>query len=436
MTDATAASQGRKLRTIIGASMIGTTIEWYDFFLYGTAAALVFNKLFFPKSDPWTGTMLAFATYALGFAARPLGGLVFGHFGDRIGRKRLLLLSLILMGGSTMLIGVLPTYGAIGVAAPLLLVVLRMVQGFAVGGEWGGAVLLVAEHGSAARRGFWTSWPQMGVASGNLLASAVLAIMTAFQSEAEFLAWGWRVPFLLSAILIGIGWWVRSTVEESPLFTGLRKVADLVRAPALEVLKHRPGQLLLGGGARLVENIVFYVITVFAVTYMTQNVHLTRQLALNAVMIGAAVEIVAIPFFGALSDKIGRKPVYAAGALFTTIWMFVFFPLLDTASPGLVILAVVLGLLPHAAMYGVQAAFLAEMFPTRMRYSGVSLASQVTSILAGSLAPIIAIAILAKTHRSLGISIYVGVAGLISFACAIAAKETRGKTFEEIDLEP
>src|SRR3954471_20205255 len=207
------------MRKVILGSLIGTTIEWYDFFLYGTAAALVFNKLFFPKSDPLTGTMLAFGTYALGFAARPLGGLVFGHFGDRIGRKKLLMFSLLLMGGASMLIGVLPTYDRMGMLAPILLIVLRLAQGFAVGGEWGGAVLLVSEHGDARRRGFWTSWPQAGVAAGNILAAGVLALMTAVQSEADFLAWGWRVPFLLSVVLIGIGWWVRSTVAESPLFT-------------------------------------------------------------------------------------------------------------------------------------------------------------------------------------------------------------------------
>lgn len=435
MTAVTAA-QPKSLRSIIGASMIGTTIEWYDFFLYGTAAALVFNKAFFPKSDPLTGTMLAFATYALGFLARPLGGLVFGHYGDRIGRKKLLMLSLFMMGGATILIGCLPTYGQVGVLAPLLLVVLRLVQGFAVGGEWGGAVLLVAEHGSAERRGFWTSWPQLGVAAGNLIASAVLAVMAAAMSNDAFLAWGWRIPFLLSAVLIAIGWWVRSTVDESPAFAELRAKTKIERAPALEVIKRRPKELLVGGGARLAENIVFYIMTTFAITYIVEQVKLSRQVALNAVMIGAAVELVAIPFFGALSDRIGRRPVYAFGALFTAVWAFFVFRMMDTASPALVTAAIVIGLIPHAAMYGVQAAFLAEMFPTRMRYSGVSLASQLTSILAGSLAPIIAVAILAQTKSSHGISLYLAVAGVISFVSALLAKETKGKTFEEIDLEP
>ena len=424
----------RDLRKVIAASMIGTTIEWYDFFLYGSAAALVFNKLFFPKSDPLTGAMLAFATYALGFAARPLGGLVFGHFGDRIGRKRLLMLSLMLMGGATMLIGCLPTYGQIGVLAPILLVVLRLVQGFAVGGEWGGAVLIVAEHGSAARRGFFTSWPQAGVAAGNVVATAVLVVMTATQSEADFLAWGWRIPVLLSVVLIGIGWWVRSTVAESPLFEAAR-AERAASAPVIEAIRTRPKALLTGAGLRMAENICYYVITTFSIVYITQEVGLTRQIALDAILIGSIVQFCAIPLFAMLSDKIGRRPVYAFGAALTGVWAFAFFKLLDTGATPLVILAIIVGLLGHAAMYGPQAAFMSEMFPTRIRYSGVSLAYQLTSIVAGSVAPIIALQILKTTHSSLGVSVYVGVAGAISFAAALLARETRGKTFAEIDAE-
>ena len=428
------ASQPRDLRKVIAASMIGTTIEWYDFFLYGSAAALVFNKLFFPKSDPLTGAMLAFATYALGFAARPLGGLVFGHYGDRIGRKRLLMLSLMMMGGATVLIGCLPTYGQIGMAAPILLVVLRLVQGFAVGGEWGGAVLIVAEHGPAARRGFFTSWPQAGVAAGNVVATAVLVVMTAIQSEADFLAWGWRIPFLLSVVLIGIGWWVRSTVAESPLFEEMR-AEKAASAPALEAIRTKPKALLTGAGLRVAENICYYVITTFSIVYVTQEVGLTRQTALNAILIGSIVQFCAIPLFAMLSDRIGRRPVYAFGAALTGVWAFAFFKLLDTGATPLVILAIIVGLLGHAAMYGPQAAFLSEMFPTRIRYSGVSLAYQLTSIVAGSLAPIIALAILKSTGSVLGVSIYVGVAGAISLTAALLARETRGKTFAEIDAE-
>jgi len=430
------ATDKRDLRRVIAASMIGTTIEWYDFFLYGAAAALVFNKLFFPKSDPVTGTLLAFATYAVGFAARPLGGLVFGHFGDRIGRKRLLMLSLMLMGGATVLIGCLPTYAQIGVAAPLLLVLLRLVQGFAVGGEWGGAVLMAAEHGDSARRGFWTSWPQSGVAFGNLFASGLLAFLATTQSDADFLAWGWRVPFLLSAVLIGVGWWVRSRVEESPLFVAARRAAAAMeRAPALEVFRRRPRRLLIGMGLKFGENLSYYVITVFSITYVTQVVGLTRQVALNAVLIGSAVHAVATISSGALSDRIGRRWVYAAGAGGMAIWAFAFFPLLGRAAPGAIILAVTGGLIFHGLMCGPQAAFMAEMFPTRIRYSGVSLAYQLTSIFAGSLAPLIALAILQQTGSALGVSVYVGVAGLISFAAALLARETRGKSFAEIDAE-
>ncbi|WP_293675810.1 MFS transporter [uncultured Phenylobacterium sp.] len=424
------------LRKVIAAAMIGTTIEWYDFFLYGTAAALVFNKLFFPASEPLVGTMLAFGTYALGFAARPLGGIVFGHFGDRIGRKRLLMLSLILMGVATVLIGCLPTHGQVGILAPILLILLRLVQGFAVGGEWGGAVLIVAEHGDAKGRGFWTSWPQAGVAAGSLLASGMLALMATLQSEADFLSWGWRVPFLLSAVLIGVGWWIRATVEESPTFQAVaRDVAALEKAPALEAIRRRPRQLLIGGGLRVAENISYYIVSVFLITYVTQAVGLSRQVALNAILIASAVHCCAIPFFGWLSDRIGRRPVYAFGAFGMMGWTFVFFRLLETADPTLIILASVVALVFHAAMYGPQAAFLAEMFPTRFRYSGVSLSYQVTSIFAGSLAPLIAAALLAATGSGTPVAIYVAGASLISGVAALLARETRGKTFAEIDAE-
>lgn len=428
------ATSPKDLRKVIAASMIGTTIEWYDFFLYGSAAALVFNKLFFPESDPLTGAMLAFATYALGFAARPLGGLVFGHFGDRIGRKRLLMLSLMLMGGATMLIGCLPTYAQIGPMAPVLLVFLRLVQGFAVGGEWGGAVLIVAEHGDAKRRGFFTSWPQAGVAAGNVVATAVLVVMTATQSEADFLAWGWRIPFLLSVVLIAVGWWVRSTVAESPLFQEMRE-EKAAGAPALEAIRTRPRALLTGAGLRVAENICYYVITTFSITYVTQVVGLSRQLALDAILVGSIVQFACIPLFAMLSDRIGRRPVYVLGAAGTGVWAFAFFRLLDTGATPLVIAAIVGGLVFHAAMYGPQAAFLAEMFPTRIRYSGVSLAYQLTSIVAGSLAPIIALQILKSTGSVLGVSVYVAVAAAISVTAALLARETRGKSFTEIDAE-
>ncbi len=429
------AASPRTLRKVVFASLIGTTIEWYDFFLYGAAAALVFNRLFFPEADPLVGTMLAFATYALGFIARPLGGLVFGHYGDRIGRKKLLMVSLVLMGVATVLIGCLPTYSQVGVLAPLLLVFLRLVQGFAVGGEWGGAVLIVAEHGDAARRGFWASWPQAGVAAGNLLAAAVLGVMVAMLSEADFLAWGWRIPFLLSVVLIAVGWWVRTTVEESPAFAEVREDRQTRRLPAMDALRTRPRALLTGAGLRIAENISYYVITAFSITYITEVVGMSRQVALNAVLIGSAIQFLCIPAFGALSDRIGRRPVYAIGALGTGVWAFVFFFLLDSGVTTAVVIAIVVGLVLHAAMYGPQAAFLAEMFPTAIRYSGVSLAYQATSIVAGSLAPIIAIALLRETGSAHAVAVYVAIASAISLIAALVARETRGKTFAEIDAQ-
>jgi metabolite-proton symporter len=436
MSSTGTASSPATLRKVVAASMIGTTIEWYDFFLYGTAAALVFNRLFFPSSEPLVGTMLAFGTYALGFVARPLGGIVFGHFGDRIGRKRLLMLSLVMMGAATVLIGCLPTHDQVGIAAPVLLIVLRLIQGFAVGGEWGGAVLIVAEHGDAARRGLWASFPQAGVAAGSLLASGMLAAMAAFQSEAEFLAWGWRVPFLLSAVLIGIGWWIRTTVEESPAFRAVAKEAAAIeKAPTLEAIRRRPKELLIGAGLKFAENISYYVITVFSITYVTQKVGLMRGVALNAILIASACHCGLIPTFGALSDRIGRRPVYAFGAFGMVAWAFAFFHLLDTAQPAMIVLACVGALFFHGAMYGPQAAFLAEMFPTRMRYSGVSLSYQVTSIFAGSLAPLIAAALLRTSGSGTPIAIYVAAAAFVTGLAALLARETRGKTFAEIDAE-
>jgi len=412
---------------VVMASLIGTTIEWYDFFLYGSAAALVFNKLFFPKFDPLTGTLLAFATYALGFVARPVGGIVFGHFGDRIGRKRLLMLSLVLMGVATILIGLLPTYGQIGVWAPIGLIILRLVQGFAVGGEWGGAVLMAAEHGDAARRGFWASWPQAGVPAGNLLAAAVLAIMAAAQTEAEFLDWGWRVPFILSALLVIVGWYIRDKVAESPMFEAEIKAAEVPsKVPAMEVLRERPKALVLGAGLRLGENISYYILTVFSLTYLVDVSKESRSLALNALLIGAAVQFFAIPLLALLSDRIGRRPVYALGAFGLAIWSFVMFGLLGSGDNVSIILALVVGLVLHGAMYGPQAAFITELFPTRIRYSGVSIAYQLTSIVAGSLAPIIALWLYKQYGSATPVAIYVAAACVISGISALLALESRG----------
>jgi len=421
------------LRRVVGASLIGTTIEWYDFFLYGSAAALVFNRLFFPEYDPLVGTMLAFATYALGFVARPVGGIVFGHYGDRIGRKKLLMLSLVLMGVATVLIGLLPTYNQIGIWAPLALIALRLVQGFAVGGEWGGAVLMAAEHGDSKRRGFWASWPQAGVPAGNLLAAGVLALMATVQPEQDFLDWGWRVPFVLSAVLVVVGWYIRNRVAESPMFQAEVEAAqEPARVPAIDVLRERPKALLLGAGLRVGENISYYILTVFSLTYLVDVSDESRSLALNALLAGAAVQFFAIPFFAWLSDRIGRRPVYAFGGLGLAAWSFVMFGLLGSGRPLEIVLALVVGLVLHGAMYGPQAAFITELFPTRIRYSGVSLAYQLTAIFAGSLAPIIALALYQRYESALPVAIYVGVACAISGLSAFAARETKGLELAEI----
>jgi metabolite-proton symporter len=427
------ASEATPLRRVVMASLIGTTIEWYDFFLYGSAAALVFNKLFFPEFDPLTGTLLAFATYALGFVARPVGGVVFGHFGDRIGRKRLLMLSLVLMGVATIFIGLLPTYAQVGIWAPIGLIALRLVQGFAVGGEWGGAVLMAAEHGDAARRGFWASWPQAGVPAGNLLAAAVLAIMAALQTEEDFLDWGWRVPFILSALLVVVGWYIRNRVAESPTFEAEFEAAEApARVPAVEVLRERPRALVLGAGLRIGENISYYILTVFSLTFLVDVSKESRSLALNALLIGAAVQFLAIPLFAALSDRIGRRPVYAFGAFGLAAWCFVMFGLLGSGDKASIIFALVVGLVLHGAMYGPQAAFITELFPTRIRYSGVSLAYQLTSIVAGSLAPIIALWLYKDYGSATPVAIYVGAACVISGVSALLARETRGLELDAI----
>jgi len=426
-------SERTPLRRVVMASLIGTTIEWYDFFLYGSAAALVFNRLFFPQFDPLTGTLLAFATYAVGFVARPVGGIVFGHYGDRIGRKRLLMLSLVLMGVATVLIGLLPTYAQIGIWAPAALIVLRLVQGFAVGGEWGGAVLMAAEHGDAARRGFWASWPQAGVAAGNLLAAGVLALLAGLQDEADFLSWGWRVPFLLSVLLVVVGWYIRNRVAESRTFeAALEEAGTPPKMPALEVFRERPRAVILGMGLRVGENISYYILTVFSLTFLVDVAAESRGLALNALLIGAAVQFFAIPLFAALSDRIGRRWVYAFGGFGLAAWAFVLFPLLASGSRVEIVLALVVGLVLHGAMYGPQAAMIAELFPTRIRYSGASIAYQLTAIFGGSLAPIIALWLYRDYYSALPVALYVAIACVISGASALLARETRGVELRDI----
>ncbi|MFF3728575.1 MFS transporter [Streptomyces erythrochromogenes] len=423
------------IRRIVAASLIGTTIEWYDFFLYGSAAALVFNELFFPDSEPLVGTLLAFLTYAIGFAARPLGGLVFGHYGDKIGRKRLLVLSLLLMGGATFAMGLLPTHASIGVGAPVLLTLLRLVQGFALGGEWGGAVLLVSEHGNDENRGFWASWPQAGAPGGNLLATGVLALLAAVQSDEAFLAWGWRIPFLLSGVLVMIGLWIRISVSESPVFLeaqakAAQRAAAGVEAkpPVTEVFRTNWRGVLTAIGTRLGENISYYIITAFLLVYVTSHLGLPKSDGLNAVLIGSAVHFAAIPAWGALSDRVGRRAVTLIGSVGMIGWAFAFFAMLDSKSFPVIVAAVTVGLLLHGAMYGPQAAFISEMFATEVRYSGASMGSQLASVIGGALAPIVAVALLNDYDSSVPVSIYLGAAAAVTTLTVLVAKETRGRS--------
>ncbi len=435
MSTTSAPARRTPIGKVVAASLVGTTVEWYDFFLYGSAAALVFPAVFFPASDPLVGTLLAFLTYAVGFLARPLGGLVFGHFGDRLGRKKLLVLSLLLMGGATFAIGLLPSYAAIGVAAPILLTTLRLVQGFALGGEWGGAVLIVSEHGSAERRGFWASWPQAGAPAGNLLATAVLAVLAGVQSDEAFTAWGWRVPFLLSGVLVLIGLWVRLAVTESPVFLEAQARAEeraaatgvKERPPVLQVVKTYKREVLTAMGGRFCENVSYYIITAFVIVYVVTFLKLDRSVALNAVLIGSAVHFVSIPLWGALSDRVGRRPVYVVGAAGVGIWGFVFFRLLETRNAAAVILAVTVGLVLHGAMYGPQAAFFSELFGTKVRYSGASIGYQLASVFAAAPAPLLATALLREYGSGTPVAIYLAITSVVTLVAVLSFPETRGR---------
>lgn len=441
-TPPTAEQQPRtNIVKVVSASMLGTTVEWYDFFLFGVAAAVVFPQVFFPEQDPVAGTLLALGTFAVGFVARPVGGLVFGHYGDRIGRKKLLVLSLMMMGVATFAIGLLPGYAAIGIAAPALLILLRVAQGFALGGEWGGAVLIVSEHGSPQRRGFWASWPQAGAPAGQLLANAMLVAMAAFQSEQAFLSWGWRIPFLLSAVLVLIGLYVRLSVEESPVFRAAKARADARLAdggeagamPILDVLRHYPREVLTAMGARFAENVSYYIFTIVIASYLVQEYGLDRSFVLGAVLIGAAVHLITIPMWGALSDVIGRRPVYLLGAVGVGAWGFAFIALIDTQDFALTTVAVVVGLLFHGAMYGPQAAFLSELFGTKVRYSGVSIGYQLASVVAGGIAPVVALGLVAIYGTGYAISVYVAICAVVTIVAVTSYQET-GK--RDLDSDP
>lgn len=425
---------------VVAGSMLGTTVEWYDYFLYGVAAALVFPAVFFPESDDATGTLLSLGTFAVGFVARPVGGLVFGHYGDKIGRKKLLVLSLMMMGVSTFAIGLLPGYATIGIAAPLLLVVLRLVQGFALGGEWGGAVLIVSEHGRPEHRGFWASWPQAGAPAGQLLANGLLAVMALVQSEEAFLAWGWRIPFLLSAVLVLIGLYVRLAVEESPVFREAQARAAARAAagekdgmPILDVLRLYPREVLTAMGARFAENVSYYIFTIVISTYVKEQFGLPSSFVLGTVLIGATVHLVTTPMWGAISDRVGRKPVYLFGAAGVGVWAFVFFFLVDTQSFALTAVAVTVGLVLHGAMYGPQAAFLSELFGTKVRYSGISIGYQLASVFAGGLAPLIAASLLVATGTGYSIAVYIAIASVVTIIAVASYSETRTRRLDADD---
>ncbi|KAA0097479.1 MFS transporter [Mycolicibacterium sp. P1-18] len=425
------------LRRVVAASMAGTVVEWYEFFLYGTAATLVFSKVFFsPSTSDLDAILAAFVTYAVGFIARPLGGVVFGHYGDKYGRKKLLQFSLLLVGAATFLMGCLPTFGQIGYWAPALLVALRFIQGFAVGGEWGGAVLLVAEHSPNRERGFWASWPQAGVPAGNLLATIVLLVLTTTLSDAAFLSWGWRVAFWLSAVVVLVGYYIRTKVTDAPIFVEAQREAEQIKATSfsvVEVLKRYPRGVFTAMGLRFGENIMYYLVVTFSITYLKVQVGADTSSILWYLLVAHAVHFAVIPLVGKLADRFGRRPVYFVGAALGATWGFFAFPMMNSGNYAVVTAAVTIGLVIHAIMYAPQPAIMAEMFPTRMRYSGVSLGYQVTSIVAGSLAPIIAVKLLDVYDSSVPIAIYLALACGITLIAVVFTRETRGIDLKALD---
>jgi len=420
LTSFSDSEQRRQLRRAIIASTVGTTIEWYDFFLYSTVTGLVFAKLYFPNSDPLTGTLQAFAIYAVGFVARPVGAAIFGHYGDRIGRKSTLIATLLLMGVATFAVAFVPTYATIGIWGAILLTFLRFIQGIGVGGEWGGSVLLSMEWTRTnAHRGFVASWPQWGVPAGLFLANlAVLAFSQ--MSGDQFLAWGWRVPFALSIVLVGVGLYIRLRILETPVFTKLVAERRIERAPLAEVIKRQPKEILLSAFLRMGEQAPFYIFTAFIFSYGTTALNASKDFLLTAVLAASVLSFFTIPICGHLSDKIGRKRMYLFGAAVISIFGFVYFALLDTALPVLMFLAIVLSLVPHDMMYGPQAALIAESFTGRLRYSGASLGYQLASVIAGGPAPLIAAALFAHYHSGYAIALYILACGILSIVSAAA----------------
>ena len=425
------------LRKAVIASTIGTTIEWYDFFIYGTAAGLVFGKLYFPNEDPLTATLAAFATYFVGFVGRPIGAAIFGHYGDRIGRKATLIATLLIMGIATFLIAFVPTYESIGIWGAILLTVLRMIQGIGVGGEWGGSVLLAMEwsrhHGE---RGLMASWPQFGVPAGLFLSNLAVLAFSAWYGDA-FVTWAWRIPFALSIILVGIGLWIRLGILETPVFQQLLDKQKIERAPIVEVIKRQPKEIILSALLRMAEQAPFYVFTAFVFAYAVGTLKLPRDLILAAVMTAACVSFVTIPLSGHISDRIGRRKMYLIGAAVVGLFGFLYFGMVDTAIPSAVFIAIVLSLIPHDMMYGPQAALIAEAFTPRLRYSGASLGYQLASVFAGGPAPLIATALFAAYGSGYAIAVYIAFTAVVSLVSAAFMPDYTGRDISmEYDDRP